>query len=74
MVQVLEDLQALRHDAVCAMALDVRNETHTAGVVLAVGAVEPVLAAVAQLGGSRHGARGRRRNGKLGDVGHVAPR
>ena len=40
MVEVLEDLQALRHDVVRAPALDVRDEAHAAGVVLAGGVVQ----------------------------------
>jgi len=36
-IDVLEDLQTLLHDAVCLLALDVRNEAHAARVVLGVG-------------------------------------
>jgi len=36
-IDVLEDLQALLHDAVRLQALDVRNEAHAAGVVFGAG-------------------------------------
>ncbi len=41
MVEVLEDLQALRDDRMRALALDVRHEADAAGVVLVRGVVHP---------------------------------
>ena len=43
MVQVLQDLQALLHDGVRLVALDVRHEAHAAGVMLLAGVVQAVF-------------------------------
>ena len=43
MVEVLEDLQPLRHDGVRLVALDVGDEADAAGVVLGGGVVQAAL-------------------------------
>ncbi len=53
MVEVLEDLQALRDDRMRALTLDVRHETDAAGIVLVGGVVHP-----ARGGGGDVGHRG----------------
>jgi hypothetical protein len=42
MVEVLEDEQAVLHDVVRLHPFDVRHETHAAGVVLVLRAIQPV--------------------------------
>ena len=52
-LQVLEDLQGLPHDAVRLSALDVHDEADSAGVVLVDGSYRPVVAWVGRSLGMR---------------------
>jgi hypothetical protein len=62
MVQVLEDLEALLDDRVRLLALDVRDEADTAGVLLVRGVVQPAR--------GRGGDVGRRGGLVLGGLAH----
>ncbi|MNS92630.1 hypothetical protein D3C72_1267730 [compost metagenome] len=55
-VEVLEDLQALQHDGVALLALDVGDEADAAGVVLIGTGIQTVFLEVLNLGSRRHGA------------------
>ena len=55
MVEVLEDLQALRDDGVALLALDVGHEADAAGVVLVGGRIQAVFLQMGDLGSRRHG-------------------
>jgi len=73
-VQVLQDLQALAHDGVALLALDVGHETHAAGVVFLAGVVQTLLLKLLLLGCRGHGAsfsgQGRGKNGGMRSIVH----
>ena len=75
-VEVLQDLQALLDDVVRLDALDVGDEAHAAGIVLARRVVQAVGGGVGerqivtgQIGGLVGGGRGREGGGGVGHVG-----
>ena len=55
-IQVLEDLECTLHDFMGLVALDVRHETHAAGVVLVRTVVQTVFLQMLDLGSRGHGA------------------
>jgi hypothetical protein len=63
-VQVLQNLERLRHDGVALLPFDVRHKAHATGVVLVGRVVQTVLLEVLLLGYRGHGASFKVRDGE----------
>ncbi|MNI10564.1 hypothetical protein D3C73_636810 [compost metagenome] len=73
-VQVLKDLQALLDDRVAFLALDVRNESNAAGVMLVLGVVQTLGRGHTDAGRIDRGGLGRGTGFDRGNLGHGALR
>ena len=55
-IEVLENLERLRHDGVALLALDVGHEPDPAGIVFVSARIQAVFLQMGDLGSRRHGA------------------